>query len=504
MFSLTNRFASRLALSRPQTSSLASTYQAFLKRMVHFDIITAEVDGLAPKVLLQINEIKEVKGSGSSTYKLKRLSDHYSCSCPAWAFQGRGKAPNQRSCKHLKGLLGNEYELKRTDEGSSATAQAMTDAKKAAAKPSGRGKRKGTDTATSSSSADASSSKKRKVSQDEGDAVDGVDIGNGPIGADGKPFKGVMLANSWKLEGKKDPAGYWMSEKLDGVRGHWTGKAFVSRTGKPIDAPDSLKKRLPKDVQLDGELFRDRDAFDATSGHIRSGPGGDWSSISFLIFDVTGVDKPVEERWDMARKVAPDGEMLVDDVIKAKRSCVAFLGQVRCESKDHLVKWLRDVEAKGGEGVMLRQPGSAYKSSRSDALQKVKSFYDAEAIVVGHNKGTGRLANACGSLRLKMANGLEFDCGSGLTDSLRFAFKPEVGKIVVYRFQDLSMDGTPRFPTFHGEAFDKTEPKDADVRSTKLRAAKKASEQQQAGTPTESESESSAKKKTVRKSRKKE
>ncbi|CEH13077.1 hypothetical protein CBOM_01020 [Ceraceosorus bombacis] len=456
MFSLTNRFASRLAFSRPQTSSLASTYQGFLKRMVHFDIDTAEVDGLAPKVLLQINEIQEVKGSGSSTYKLKRLSDHYSCSCPAWAFQGRGKAPNQRSCKHLKGLLGNEYELKRTDEGSSATAQAMTDAKKAASKPSGKGKRKGTATATSSS-ADASSSKKSKGSQEEGGAADGVDIGSGPVGADGKPFKGVMLANSWKLEGKKDPAGYWMSEKLDGVRGHWTGKAF---------------------------------------------PGGDWSSISFLIFDVTGVDKPVEERWDMARKVAPDGEMLVDDVIKAKRSCVAFLSQVRCESKDHLVKWLHDVEAKGGEGVMLRQPGSAYKSSRSDALQKVKSFYDAEAVVVGHNKGTGRLANACGSLRLKMANGLEFDCGSGLTDSLRFAFKPEVGKIVVYRFQDLSMDGTPRFPTFHGEAFDKTEPKDATVRSTKLRAAKKASEQQQAGTPTESEGESPAKKKTVRKSRK--
>jgi hypothetical protein len=34
----------------------------------------------------------------------------------------------------------------------------------------------------------------------------------------------------------------------------------------------------------------------------------------------------------------------------------------------------------------------------------------------------------------------------------------------VYRFQELTKDGVPRFPSFVGEAVDKTEAKDAKVR----------------------------------------
>ena len=33
----------------------------------------------------------------------------------------------------------------------------------------------------------------------------------------------------------------------------------------------------------------------------------------------------------------------------------------------------------------------------------------------------------------------------------------------MYKFQELTRDGVPRFPTFVGEAADKTEPKDAEI-----------------------------------------
>lgn len=46
---------------------------------------------------------------------------------------------------------------------------------------------------------------------------------------------------------------------------------------------------------------------------------------------------------------------------------------------------------------------------------------------------TGKFNGMCGSLRLKMACGFEFDCGSGLTDDLRRNWQPAVGAIVVYR-----------------------------------------------------------------------
>ena len=37
---------------------------------------------------------------------------------------------------------------------------------------------------------------------------------------------------------------------------------------------------------------------------------------------------------------------------------------------------------KGGEGVMLREPGSIYKAGRSTSLRKYKPFFDTEVKVV--------------------------------------------------------------------------------------------------------------------------
>jgi len=45
---------------------------------------------------------------------------------------------------------------------------------------------------------------------------------------------------------------------------------------------------------------------------------------------------------------------------------------------------------------------------------------------------------------IHLQSGTEFDCGSGLTDSLRADYEPAVGAIVVYAFQELSKDGVPR------------------------------------------------------------
>lgn len=119
---------------------------------------------------------------------------------------------------------------------------------------------------------------------------------------------------------------------------------------------------------------------------------------------------------------------------------------------------------------MLRRPESHYKEGRSHDLFKVKTFYDAEAIVIGHKPGEGRNKGRTGALRLLMACGKAFDCGTGLMDSVREE-PPKLGSIVVYAFQELSHEGTPRFPSYKGVAFDKTRPRDALVRSLALRVA---------------------------------
>ena len=54
----------------------------------------------------------------------------------------------------------------------------------------------------------------------------------------------------------EDPTGWYMSEKLDGIRAYWDGTQFWSKSGKLINLPDSFKEGLP-DFHLDGELWYD-------------------------------------------------------------------------------------------------------------------------------------------------------------------------------------------------------------------------------------------------------
>jgi DNA ligase 1 len=74
------------------------------------------------------------------------------------------------------------------------------------------------------------------------------------------------------------------------------------------------------------------------------------------------------------------------------------------------------VVAKKGEGMMIRDPNSLYEGKRTDKLLKVKKFDDAEAVVVGHQKGTGRCSNMLGALEMRADNGIEFKIGSGFND----------------------------------------------------------------------------------------
>ena len=69
--------------------------------------------------------------------------------------------------------------------------------------------------------------------------------------------KGVLLAETLeKVKPAPDPTGWWISEKLDGVRAYWDGKNFYSRNNLRFDAPEWFKEKLPADSHLDGEATR--------------------------------------------------------------------------------------------------------------------------------------------------------------------------------------------------------------------------------------------------------
>lgn len=87
---------------------------------------------------------------------------------------------------------------------------------------------------------------------------------------------------------------------------------------------------------------------------------------------------------------------------------------IECGGRDDLKKKLSEIEELGGEGLMLRDPDSKYEPFRSKTLLKVKSFYDAEAVVIGHIEGKGSNTGITGALLCQMECGITFKVGSGL------------------------------------------------------------------------------------------
>ena len=70
-----------------------------------------------------------------------------------------------------------------------------------------------------------------------------------------------MLAQKYSPELLPDPKGWFISEKLDGVRCYWNGSAMYTRNGNIFYPPDWFKKSLPSDMCLDGELWTGRADF---------------------------------------------------------------------------------------------------------------------------------------------------------------------------------------------------------------------------------------------------
>ncbi|NUQ64510.1 MAG: DNA ligase [Pirellulales bacterium] len=321
-------------------------------------------------------ETMEIKGSAAKPYVIKNTGGVYSCTCPAWRNQSLGI--EQRTCKHIRRLRGEEAERKRIGEALPA----------------------------------------RPAKAEEPAA--------------GPP---LLLAQTW--DNAADLTDWWMSEKLDGVRAYWDGEQFLSRLGNLYHAPDWFVEGLPA-VPLDGELWLDRRKFQQTVSIVRRQDKSDhWRSIRFVVFDAPASEADFESRLEFLRQT----------IRPKKQPFAAVHGHTRCKGTSHLREELARIEALGGEGLMLRQPGSVYEIGRSSTLLKVKSFHDAEAVVVDHQAGKGKHKGRLGALVVRMEDGTEFAVGTGFSDAERGS-PPPVGSVITFRYQELSDAGVPRFPSF--------------------------------------------------------
>jgi DNA ligase-1 len=77
----------------------------------------------------------------------------------------------------------------------------------------------------------------------------------------------------------------------------------------------------------------------------------------------------------------------VVDMVKCKGKCIILIVMATYSKtgSSHLKEYFDSIIAKGGEGVMLREPQSLYKSGRSNSLRKFKPYFDTEVKVIENN-----------------------------------------------------------------------------------------------------------------------
>jgi len=230
---------------------------------------------------------------------------------------------------------------------------------------------------------------------------------------------------------------------IHNCRAWWDGKRFLSRLGNEFHAPQWYKDQMPKDVVLDGELFAGRGLFRKTISTVRKlvPTEEEWEKLTYIVYDAPEFGGAFEERISYLETLFPTWDE------KSSPGEVRVLRQEKCKSAKHLLSLLKSEEARGGEGVMLREAGSQYEEGRSKTLLKVKSFFDAEATITGYTAGRGRHKGRVGALEVEW-NGVEFKVGTGLNDAQRNN-PPAIGTKVTFRYQEVNKStGKPRFPSF--------------------------------------------------------
>jgi DNA ligase 1 len=249
-------------------------------------------------------------------------------------------------------------------------------------------------------------------------------------------FPGVLLARN--APPGINPAGYLVSEKLDGVRAVWDGASLRFRSGRVIAAPAWFTAKLPA-TPLDGELWLGRGQFDALSGAVRRAQplDAEWQQLRYMLFELPQAQGSFTQRAAQLQSL----------VQTAGWSQLQAVEQLTVANHAALQAKLKAVTTAGGEGLMLHLASAPAVSGRSDILLKLKPMQDAEATVVGHIPGKGKYQGMMGALEVKTASGQQFKLGSGFSDAHR-QHPPAIGSQVTYRYNDVTPSGKPRFASF--------------------------------------------------------
>lgn len=260
-----------------------------------------------------------------------------------------------------------------------------------------------------------------------------------------------MLAHRYDKDGHKMVWPALASPKLDGLRAICqivNGKCTLwSRTRKQIKSVphivEALEKLFPNtNKTIDGELYvpNYRHDFEKIVSLVRQDePEEGYEIVEYHIFDIHNKDASFSQRY---------GEMT--SLFAGLPAPLVVVPHVWVNDEEEMMEAFQKYMADGYEGLMLRNPSTPYECKRSFGLLKVKLMQDSEFKIVGIEEGRGRLQGHVGAFVCLLDNGQTFKAKPmGETSRLKEYFEnPSLWreKFVTVQFQNLSAEGTPRFP----------------------------------------------------------
>jgi len=264
------------------------------------------------------------------------------------------------------------------------------------------------------------------------------------------------------------------SIKLDGARNwavvHPNYVVHLSRNGK--EYPNCGKfdrsllvaaRQLVEDhgfswpVKFDGEINPKAEYgrdFDKVMTQLRRLKDVDPSVFEFAVFDVVDPDQrfTLRERYEILSEVlninvGDDGDVyLLEHLFDYGYTCEQDI-------YDHL----EIVIEAGHEGLVLKKTDGVYELRRSKGWLKVKKFYTVDLAVIGWEYGKKKNAEKLGVLvcsRTFMKPGMinpitvKVNVGSGYDDMERDLYMTETPEVIEVKYQDVTKDGSLRFPVF--------------------------------------------------------
>ena len=274
----------------------------------------------------------------------------------------------------------------------------------------------------------------------------------------------VALAQKFELKRIAEMSGVFVEPKLDGIRCFAIVEnneaKLLARSGKLITNFDStigLALVALGNGCYDGELMGED--FVALMRQAYRKDNVDVENAYLSLFDYL----PLEE-WKSGEAVTSTKDRYTE--LKRRVSTLnpwRSHGQreqtyIKVVTRHEVPAKLEDIMAlhhtfvqAGYEGAMVKTIDAPYRFGRSYDVMKVKEFHDVDLCIESIEEGTGRLQGRTGAVMVDF-KGTKVKVGSGFSDDEREHIWNDqdsfIGRVIEVRYQEVTPDGSLRFPTF--------------------------------------------------------